>query len=277
MRKNVLKIVTIITLVIITVSMFVTPCFAWSYDNPDIEVVTSTSMPTTYRENVVYAVTLDSTNEWAGQWLFNTTLTDIPSVSTNYRFMYTVGSEDTVRNSITLSLAGVMKYDNSNAYVDGTWNMSRYITIVSEPSASFLVWLKANARRLTTPTVKVTKYYLYIAGEAVQFPTLIDAVNYLYQGTAEDYINGTEFGNRDLYYELEGYLNSIYQDGRNDGYTEGLEVNNPIVNMFTDPIGALFSITLYETNGFELTIGGIFFTFIGILLFVAFLRYFAGG
>lgn len=79
---------------------------------------------------------------------------------------------------------------------------------------------------------------------------------------------------------IDGFTNgysSGYDEGYMLGYAEGSNQDNFIVSIFTDPIGALMGITLYEHDGFELTIGSIFFTIIGILLLVVFLRYFAGG
>ena len=88
------------------------------------------------------------------------------------------------------------------------------------------------------------------------------------------YVNGYHSGH------IDGFTNG-YSSGYDEGYmlglAEGSNQENFIVSIFSDPIGALMGITLYEHDGFELTIGSIFFTIIGILLLVVFLRYFAGG
>lgn len=59
------------------------------------------------------------------------------------------------------------------------------------------------------------------------------------------------------------------------------DTTNDIIELLFAPITALHSAVLYDINGWqdggEITIGAIFWTILGIILFVAFMRFFAGG
>lgn len=80
--------------------------------------------------------------------------------------------------------------------------------------------------------------------------------------------------------------NRGFDDGYEAGYADGLtESGNSetggFLQILFSPIQALNAVVLYDTNGAsaggEVTIGGIFWTILGILLLTAFMRYFAGG
>lgn len=100
---------------------------------------------------------------------------------------------------------------------------------------------------------------------------------------SQDYQDGFNAGYN------QGFTEGNYRgfdDGYEAGYADGLaEAGNGdsggFLQLLFSPIQALNAVVLYDTNGSsaggEVTIGGIFWTILGILLLTAFMRYFAGG
>lgn len=71
---------------------------------------------------------------------------------------------------------------------------------------------------------------------------------------------------------LEEAFKKGYQEGLKDGRVDG-----NFLSIITDPIGALFSITIIEIDDTVISLGTVFFTVVGISLMLWFLKYFAGG
>lgn len=87
-----------------------------------------------------------------------------------------------------------------------------------------------------------------------------------------------------VYYSAGEAFSNGYQKGLEDGYQRGLRDGrneggsaNSFLSIITDPISALFGITIVQINGITITLGAVFFTQVGIILLLIYLKYFAGG
>lgn len=303
MKNKLIKIGSIIAVVIVLVTMTVVPAFAWTPTDKDFNVKEVTSYPTTLAANTIYIYTPTvEENDWNGTWYFNETLVSIPIVSTTYSVKISYKNYiNTSASSISLSVNSVVKFASTTVYNDGWVKESfRTITLNEEPTGadghSFMEWLRKNATR-TPPSAPKTQYI--VRGwddEVYECESYVDAVLALYQGTAEDFKDMISDYNSQLSSGLNtgsdsgngGSYDEGLRDGKKEGYSEGLEVGEKMgfdkgfaegvssgfMGVLSDPLGAIFGLTIYKDATFELTLGVMFFTIVGILLFLAFLRFF---
>ena len=92
----------------------------------------------------------------------------------------------------------------------------------------------------------------------------------------QDYQDGYNAGYQDGYTDGD---NAGFEAGYEAGYQDGLADNGGggFLDIFIDPLGALFGITIFSYEGITITIGSVCLTIFGISLFLAYLKYFAGG